>query len=263
MFPAFRASVAGLLANKQFMEVISNNLANLNTPGFKASRPDFHDLLYQNLTQLDGLPPETVAARVILPQVGIGAGIGGLSLDFRDGIPEQTGRPLDLAIMGPGFLQVRLPNGQLGYTRNGVLHADTDGRLVDTQGNVIEPGITIPPNFDDLAIDPDGTVRVREQGSADFRVVGRFQLAKFTNPNGLLHAGYGIFLETESSGAPQLGNPEDPGFGRMLSRTLERANVDLVQAMADLIFAQRAYQLNARALQTADQMVAMANQLRR
>jgi flagellar basal-body rod protein FlgG len=263
MLPAIRASVAGLLANKQFMEVISNNLANLNTPGFKVSRPDFRDLLYQNLTQLDGLPPETVAARVILPQLGIGTGIGGLSIDFRDGIPEPTGRPLDLAIQGPGFLQVRLPNGQVGYTRNGILHVDTDGRLVDNRGNVIEPQVGIPANFDDLTIDPDGTVRVREQGSADFRAIGRLQLAKFTNPNGLLHAGYGIFLETESSGAPQLGNPEDPGFGRMLSRMLERANVDLAQAMADLIFAQRAYQLNARALQTADQMVAMANQLRR
>jgi flagellar basal-body rod protein FlgG len=244
----------GLDAQQTRMDVISNNLANANTTGFKSSRASFQDLMYQNRAQPGAQTTEQTLSPTGL-MLGTGVRVVGTEKLFTQGEPSQTGNSMDVAIQGRGFLQVSMPDGTIAYTRDGSLHPDENGQLVTADGYPLEPAITLPANMQSLTIGADGTVSATVNGSAASVQIGTLQLADFINPAGLQPQGNNLYLETASSGAPQTGQPGLDGMGTMMQGALESSNVNVVEQMVDMIETQRTYEMNSKVISSTDQML--------
>lgn len=256
---ALWVSKTGLAAQDTALRAISNNLANVSTVGFKKDRVVFEDLMYQIQEQPGSLTTQSTT----LPsgvQLGTGVRIAGTQKEFTTGSIQTTNNDLDVAIEGSGFLQVALPDGSIGYTRNGQLHLDQDGQLTTSQGYPIEPAITIPSDAINISIGRDGTVTVTQQGNPAPTQVGNIQLAMFVNPGGLQSMGSNMFIETASSGAAQQSAPGENGAGELLSGSLEASNVSIVEELVNMVATQRAYEMNSRVVSTADQMLQFVTQ---
>jgi flagellar basal-body rod protein FlgG len=236
------------------MDVISNNLANANTTGYKSARASFQDLVYQNLRQPGGQTTEQTQSPTGL-MLGTGVRVVGSQKLFTQGNIEQTGNALDVAIQGRGFLQVTMPDGTIAYTRDGSLHQDENGQVVTANGYALDPPISIPANAQSITIGSDGTVSVSLAGQAANQQIGTVQLADFINPAGLQPNGDNLYLETASSGSPQIGQPGLNGLGTLASGSLESSNVNVVEQMVDMIQTQRTYEMNSKAVSAADSML--------
>jgi flagellar basal-body rod protein FlgG len=244
----------GLEAQQTQMDVISNNLANVSTNGFKGSRANFEDLLYQTVRQ----PGAQSSQQTQLPSgLQIGTGVMPVAAErlHTQGNLAQTSNPLDVAIQGNGFLHILLPDGTSAYTRDGSLQKNAQGQLVTSSGNPIQPAITIPPNATGITIGNDGTVSVTQSGSSTGTQVGSLQLTSFVNPAGLESMGQNMYLETGSSGTPSSGTPGSNGLGTLNQGFVETSNVNVVQELVNMIQAQRAYEINSKAVTTSDQML--------
>jgi len=247
----------GLDAQQTRMNAISNNLANASTTGFKRDRAVFSDLIYQNIVQVGAQSSEDT----LNPSgLNLGTGVRTVATEklFTQGNIIQTGNPLDIAIQGRGLLQVTLPDGTQSYTRDGTLQMDETGQLVTSMGYPIEPSITIPDNTLSVSISSDGVISVVEPGSAAPSEVGNIQLADFINPTGLQPVGNNLFLESAASGSPQTGTPGLDGLGTLVQNSLEASNVNTVEELVNMIEAQRAYEMNSKAISTVDQMLQYA-----
>lgn len=264
---ALHAAATGMKAQDTKLDVLANNLANVNTVGFKRSRLNFEDLLYQ-IKREPGIPN---ADNEPIPhgiQVGVGVGIAGTQLNFGQGSVDRTEQPLDLLIDGEGFFQVRaVQDGSqiTAYTRNGNFTRNSVGNVVlaNSEGSVLEPPITIPDDVVRISIGANGEVSVLQQGSQALSVVGQVQLARFVNPEGLKQIGQNLFQETDASGTPVAGNPEQDGLGSIKQGELEMSNVDPVRELIQLILTQRAFELNSQSIQAADQSLQVVANLRR
>ena len=253
MTSALWVSKTGLQAQDTALRVISNNLANVTTIGFKRDRAVFADLMYQVSQQPGGLSTQNTQ----LPsgtQLGVGVKVVGTQKNFSVGSLQNTGATLDMAIEGRGFFQIALSDGSLGYTRTGSFQLDQDGQIVDSQGFPLEPAITIPDDATNVTIGLDGTVTVTRQGDASPTQVGSIQLVNFTNPGGLEARGSNLYTETASSGSPVQGTPGENGLGAIVQGSLENSNVSVVEEMVNMVATQRAYEMNAKVVSTADQM---------
>lgn len=254
MFSSLWVAKTGLDAQQTRMDVISHNLANANTTGFKTSRAAFQDLIYQNIRQ----PGAQTTEQTQMPSglmLGTGVRVAGNEKLFTQGNLEQTGNPLDLAVQGRGFLQVTMPDGSIAYTRDGSLHLDQNGQIVTANGYLLDPAIAVPPNSQSITIGSDGTVSVAVAGQAVPQQIGTVQLADFINPAGLQPNGDNLYLETASSGAPQIGQPGLNGLGTLAQGTLEASNVNVVEQMVDMIETQRTYEMNSKSVSAADGML--------
>lgn len=260
MDPALLTAATGMMAQQTRTEVIANNLANINTTGFKRSRANFEDLLYQTIQNgaILGNPDAETAAPI---QVGRGTRLAGVQPLQTQGDLEHTGRNLDVAIEGAGYFQVQLPDGDLAYTRDGAFNVSDQGTLVTKSGYAVVPSIRIPQDATDIAISTTGEVTAIRGDSANPIDLGRIELATFANPSGLLNKGQNLLSATPSSGEPVVGYPGETGMGRLLQGSLESSNVQVVQEMVDMITAMRAYEINSKAITNADQMEQMANNL--
>jgi flagellar basal-body rod protein FlgG len=259
MLPALWVAKTGLSAQDTNLTVISNNLANVSTTGFKRDRAEFQDLLYQIKRQ----PGAQSTQDSELPsglQVGTGVRIVGTQKNFTAGSLQTTEQPLDLAVNGRGFFQILMPDGTTAYTRDGTFHPDSNGQIVTSSGFALEPAIVIPDNAQTFTVGQDGTVSITVAGNAAAQVIGNLQTADFINPAGLQAMGGNLFLETAASGAPQVGTPGLNGFGTMLQNTLETSNVSTVEEMVNMITTQRAYEMNSKVISTADQMLSFVTQ---
>jgi flagellar basal-body rod protein FlgG len=254
MFSSLWVAKTGLDAQQTRMDVVSHNLANANTTGFKTSRASFQDLIYQNLRQPGGQTTEQTNAPSGL-MLGTGVRVVGNEKLFTQGNPEQTGNSLDVMIQGRGFLQVTMPDGTIAYTRDGSLHMDQNGQVVTANGYAVDPAITIPANAQSIVIGSDGTVSITVPGQAAPQQIGTVQLADFINPAGLQPNGDNLYLETASSGSPQIGQPGLNGLGTLSQGALESSNVNVVEQMVDMIETQRTYEMNSKAVSAADQML--------
>lgn len=255
-------AATGMLAQQLNVDVISNNIANMTTTGFKRQRPEFQDLLYQNFRRVGSASSD--AGSIVPSGVQIGVGVKSAAV-YR--ITEQgglisTGNTLDLAIKGIGFFSVQLPNGDTAFTRAGTFQLSPDGEIVSADGFVVNPGITIPGGAIDVSINASGEVEVKVDGQVAPQNVGQIEFAAFANEAGLEAIGENLMLETLSSGPPTTGTPGSPGFGNVQQGFLETSNVDAVQSITDLITAQRAYELNSKVITASDEMMHSANQLR-
>lgn len=250
----------GMEGQQTKLDAISNNLANVGTNGFKRGGVLFEDLMYQNLRPAGAATSEQSQLPTGL-QLGLGTRVAATTRNFSQGTLQQTGNNLDVAVKGHGFLQVTLPDGTTGYTRDGALQVDSNGALVTATGFAVQPGITIPANAQAVAIAADGTVNITLAGQAAPQAVGQIQLANFVNPAGLDPRGGNLFAETAASGAPQAGAPGTGGLGTLQQGFLEGSNVNVVEELVAMIATQRAYELNSKAIQTSDQMLQRLGQL--
>lgn len=257
MTAALWVAKTGLDAQQTRLAIISNNLANANTTGYKRSRPVFNDLLYQTVRQ-----PGAQASQNTELSSGLmlGTGVRTVATEklHSQGNIVQTDNPLDLAIQGNGFFEILLPDGSTAYTRDGSFQRDSQGQIVTSAGNALQPAITIPANTLSLTIGSDGTVSALVSGSTSPTQVGSIQLADFTNPGGLQPVGDNLFKETASSGTAQTGTPGLTGLGTLIGGSLESSNVNIVEELVNMIETQRAYEMNSRAIATADQMLQYA-----
>lgn len=261
MYQALWIAKTGLEAQQTRLAVVSNNLANASTTGFKRARAVFEDLLYQNVRQAGG---QTTQDTTLPSGLTLGTGVRVVATEkiHTQGNLVQTGNALDVAIEGRGFIQVLLPDGTLGYTRDGAMKLDAQGQLVTANGYVVQPGITLPVDAQSITIGADGTVSVLTPGSAAPTQVGGLQLADFVNPAGLQPIGKNLFVETAASGTPQVGTPGTNGLGALVQGSLESSNVNVVEELINMIETQRAYEMSSKAIQVADQMLAyMSNRL--
>lgn len=259
MLRAFSTAATGMTGQQMMVDVIANNLANINTTGFKRSQINFQDLLYVKIEE----PGTEVASGLIAPgglEIGSGVRAASTIKVFTAGELQSTNRPLDIAILGDGFLQVTLPNGDTRYTRDGALQTNADGQLVTTTGYTIEPAITIPITAIAISIGKDGGVNVTDTAGTQ-SVVGNIQLARFPNPSGLSSEGDNLLAETEASGTPTAGTPGENGIGTVLAGFLEKSNVQMITELVNLITAQRAYEINSRAIKAGDDMLRTANNI--
>jgi len=256
-------SATGMNAQELHLDVISNNLANVNTTSFKKSRPDFEDLVYE-IVKAPGTP---IATGSMLPtgvQVGCGVEIAGTQKIHTLGPLKETGNTLDMAIGGDGFFQLLAPDGSTVYARDGSFKKDADGRLVNSNGYIFQPEIVFPEDTTQTAITEGGTVNVILKGDPKVsQEIGQIELVSFINPAGLLSIGKNVYKETAASGAPVTGTPGKEGFGAISQRFLEMSNVDMIDEMVNMITAQRAYELNSKSIQTADSMLGTAASLKR
>ncbi|MBE3599444.1 MAG: flagellar basal-body rod protein FlgG [Limnochordaceae bacterium] len=262
MMRSLWTAASGMVGQQFTIDTIANNLANVNTGGFKKSRVDFQDLLYQTL-RFAGTP---VTAGAEIPtglQVGHGVRPVATVKIFTQGTFRETDNPLDLVIEGDGFFQILMPDGTVAYTRDGAFKKDSEGRLVTSDGFALEPEIVIPPEAMEVSVASDGTVSVINPGSNEPQTVGQLELARFVNPAGLRNYGRNLFLATAASGQPIVGQPGLDGFGSLAQGFLEISNVQVVEEMVNLILAQRAYDANSKAIQASDDMLNTANNLRR
>jgi len=262
MDPFLRTAASGMVAQQLRTEVIANNLANVNTTGFKRSRAHFEDLLYQ-MVQGPSTVGEADAETVEGMQIGRGTRLAATQRIDLQGPIEQTGRPLDLAIEGDGFFQVELPDGRMAYTRDGSFTISDQGVLVTHGGYVVQPGIQIPDDAGHLTIGRTGIVTAQTTLDSDPIEIGRIEMARFSNSPGMLALGENLLVATPASGEPQLGFPQEDGFGRLVQGSLEASNVEVVQEMVDMIAALRAYEINSKAVKSGEQMSEIANGLLR
>ncbi len=260
---ALHTAATGMMAQELNVQVISNNIANMRTSGYKRQRAEFQDLLYEHVSRVG---TQTSAQGNILP-VGIELGGGvktvGTPRVMTQGTLLPTGNTLDVAIRGEGLFKIAMPDGTFTYTRDGSFQMDAQGRIVTPQGNVVQPGITVPPNSTSIAINTQGQVSAVVAGSVTPTVLGQITLTRFVNKSGLQAIGDNLFVETPASGTPQDGAPGSDGLGDLQQGNLEQANVEAVTEISDLISAQRAYEMNSKVITAADQMLqATANLMR-
>ena len=251
----------GLEAQQTRMTVVSQNLANVNTTGYKRQRAMFEDLLYQNVVQSGGLTSQQTESATGL-NLGTGVRVVATDRQFSQGNIVTTGNQFDVAINGRGFFEILLPDGNQGYTRDGTFQIDADGQLVTSSGYTVQPAITIPAGSSAVTIGIDGVVSAIPPGQNEAVQVGTLQLTDFVNPAGLQPRGENLYGETASSGPPQPGTPGLNGLGTLLQGSLETSNVNVVSEITNLITAQRAYEMNSRVIETSDQMMSSLSQLR-
>ncbi len=257
----FTAST-GLQAQQLQTDVISNNIANVNTPGFKRDRLNFQDLIYQVFREAGH---STLTGAQVPAALRVGLGVRPISTQklFTPGVMQLTGNPLDMAIMGEGFFTVLLEDGTQAYTRDGSFKLDGNGQIVTSDGLTLDPNITIPPEALRIEIANDGNVGVEMPGDSAITEVGQLQLARFQNPAGLKAIGRNLFTTTSASGDAQLGTPNEEGFGAVYQSYLEMSNVSIVEELVQLIIAQRAFETNSRAIDVSDQLLNITNNLAR
>jgi len=257
MSSALWIAKTGLEAQQTRMATISNNLANASTTGFKRDRAVFADLIYQNVVQVGAQSSQDT---VNPSGLNIGTGVRTVATEklFTQGGIVQTGNSLDVAVQGRGFLQILQPDGTTGYTRDGSLQIDEAGQLVNSVGYVLDPSITVPDNALSVTISSDGIVSARIPGSSTPSQLGTIQLADFVNPTGLQAIGNNLFVESAASGSPSTGTPGLDGLGSMIQGSLEGSNVNTVEELVNMIETQRAYEMNSKAISTADQMLQYA-----
>ncbi len=256
-------AATGMLAQQRNVEVISNNIANLNTIGYKRQRAEFQDLLYQTLERPGALSSATGTTVPNGVQIGAGVKTGSVYRITEQGNVTTTGNNFDLAISGRGLFRIQLPDGLEAYTRAGNFAVSADGRLVTEDGYEVLPGVVIPEDAIDVSVSEDGVIEARIAGDQQLRELGRLELVTFFNQSGLEAIGDNLLLETSASGQPLIGSPGEPGFGRILQGFVETSNVDPVQEITALIAAQRAYEMNARVIETSDEILATNANLRR
>jgi flagellar basal-body rod protein FlgG len=262
MLRSLFTAATGMTAQQQHIDVISNNLANVNTTGFKRGRADFQDLLYQTLR----VPGAASSNQTEIPtgiQVGLGVRTAAVQRLFLEGDFQQTQNQLDIAIDGAGFFQIQRPDGEISYSRAGSFKLDSQGRVVNSDGFPLEPEITIPSDTVSITVGTDGTVSVLQAGSATPQQVGQIQLTNFPNPAGLSGQGRSLLQRTTASGDPITGAPGEGGLGGLSQGVLEISNVSVVEEMVNLISGQRAYEINSKAIQASDEMLQTAANLRR
>ncbi|HHZ04783.1 flagellar basal-body rod protein FlgG [Acetomicrobium hydrogeniformans] len=262
MIRALWSGATGMIAQQSNLDVISNNLANVNTTGYKKIRAEFEDLIYQ-IGREPGAPVEPDSMIPTGVQVGLGTRLIGTSRIMSPGNLQVTDKPFDIAIEGDGFFQVTLPDGTMAYTRDGTWHVDGDGQIVTSNGYLLEPQIAIPEDTVEITVSPTGEVYARQAGDVEPDEIGQIELARFVNPQGLRAMGKNLFLETPASGFPILGQPGEEGFGTLHQGALEMSNVQVVEEMVSMIVSQRAYEANSKTIQTADELLQIANNLRR
>ena len=262
MIRSLYTAATGMNAQDTNVSVIANNLANVNTVGFKRSRPEFQDLLYQNLRLVGTLSPNGQQVPTGA-QLGMGTKTAAIQKIFLQGDFSQTQNPLDIAIQGKGFFQITQPDGTTAFTRAGSFKLDNTGRMVTADGLAMQPAITIPNNALSISIGPQGSVAVTQPGSPAPTVLGNIQLASFQNPAGLQSIGFNLFTQSDASGQPQIGNPQSIDLGSTQQGFLELSNVSVVEEMVNLIAAQRAYEVNSKTVQAADEMLQISNNMKR
>lgn len=262
MVRALWIAATGMSAQQMNIDNIANNLANVNTVGFKRSRLEFQDLLYQTI-RAAGSRSSSLTALPTGLQVGHGTKSVSTHKIFSQGNMRETGNTLDLVIRGRGFFQVLLPNGETGYTRGGSFSKNAEGMIVTPEGFSLEPEMTIPPTALTIEIGTDGTVTVTEAGETEATELGQLEIADFVNPAGLKAEGGGIFMPTSASGEAMVGTPGEDGLGSIEQGFLEMSNVSVVEEMVNMIIGQRAYEINSKAITAADDMMKKVNNLLR
>ncbi|WGM31810.1 flagellar basal-body rod protein FlgG [Brevundimonas sp. NIBR11] len=259
---ALRTAASGMAAQQLNVEVISNNIANMNTIGYKRQRAEFQDLIYQNVERMGA---QSSSQGTVVPtgiQVGLGVKAGSVYRITDQGTPTQTGSDYDVAIDGQGYFQVTLPSGEIGFTRAGNFSLSGEGQLVTEDGYAVEPAISIPQDAVDVIISKTGQVQVISAGSPEAATVGQLELATFFNEAGLEAIGDNLLLETAASGPATTGTPGETGFGQLLQGYTEASNVDAVTEISALIIAQRAYEMNSKVITTADEMMSVSAQVK-
>ncbi|MBI4686801.1 MAG: flagellar basal-body rod protein FlgG [Nitrospirae bacterium] len=255
-------AATGMEAQKLNIDVISNNLANVNTVGYKKSRADFEELIYQELKT----PGATSAEGAQIPtgiQIGLGVKPVAVQKTFQQGDFVHTGNNLDMVIEGDGFFQITMPDGTVAYTRAGTFKLDSEGRIVSPDGYSIEPSITVPANTLSITVGTDGKITVLQAGSSTPTEIGQIELAKFINPGGLKSVGKSLYTPTAASGEASTGTPGVDGLGTVSQGFVEMSNVNVVEEMVNMIVSQRAYEINSKAVQMADEMLQITNNMKR
>jgi flagellar basal-body rod protein FlgG len=252
----------GMQAQQTNVEVISNNLANMTTTGFKRERAEFQDLIYQNLRRVGSNSSDTGTIVPSGAQVGLGVKTAAIYRIDEQGNLQQTSNTLDMAIQGSGFFQVTLPDGQTAYTRDGTFGLSPDGTIVTADGYIVQPGLTVPSAATSVTVNTSGQLQVTLQGQTAPTTVGQFQLAVFPNDAGLAAQGDNLYLQTAASGSPIAGNPATTGFGTVMQGFVETSNVNVVTEITNLITAQRAYEMNSKVITTSDDMLSTLTNLR-
>jgi flagellar basal-body rod protein FlgG len=261
MIKSLNTAATGMKAQQTNMDVISNNIANTSTVGFKRSRAEFEDLMYQTEKE----PGAISGANSVSPtgvQVGLGVKTSAVNKDFTQGSTQVTKNAFDLEVQGAGFFPLQMPNGQIAYTRDGAFKKGPDGRLMDKNGNVIQPEITIPPDASGVEISQDGIVAIITAQNSVPQQVGQMNLVNFVNPAGLRNIGRNLFMPSNASGLPQQGAPGEAGLGYIAQGQLETSNVNIVDEMVNMITSQRAYETNSKVIQASDQMLQQINNMR-
>jgi flagellar basal-body rod protein FlgG len=254
-------AATGMQAQQTNVEVISNNIANMTTTGFKRQRVEFQDLVYQNLRRVGSNSSDSGSIVPSGAQIGLGVKTAAIYRINEQGNLQQTSNSLDLAIQGNGYFQVTLPSGATAYTRDGTFGLAPDGTIVTADGYVVQPGIQVPTNATSVTINTSGQVQATISGQTAPQTLGQIQLAAFPNDAGLQAEGGNLFVQTSASGAPVQGNPASPGFGSMMQGFIETSNVNVVSEITNLITAQRAYEMNSKVITTSDQMLATLTNL--
>lgn len=262
MMKSLWSAATGMQAQNLNIDVIANNLANVNTSGFKKSRADFQDLLYETM-KAPGTSSSDATQNPTGIQVGHGTRPAATQKLFTQGDFQFTQNPLDMSIEGSGFFQILQPNGELAYSRAGTFKLDSEGRIVTSDGFIMEPEISIPNDAMSINIGTDGTISVLQPGSTEAVEIGSVELAQFINPTGLMNIGRNLYLPTTSSGDATIGTPGEDGLGTIAQGYIEMSNVNVVDEMVSMITAQRAYEINSKAIQTSDEMLQMANNIKR
>ena len=255
-------AATGMMAQQRNVEVVSNNLANMNTTGYMRRRTEFHDLLYQNLRRVGSTSSD---AGTVVPsgvQLGLGVKLAAVYRIHEQGNLTATDNTFDMAVQGKGFFQVLMPNGDTAFTRDGTFQLNGDGLIVTHDGYQLQPGITVPRNAIDVTINASGEVQATIEGQVNLQNVGQIQVASFANEAGLQAEGSNLYIETPASGNPISGVPGSVGFGSILQGFLETSNVNAVEEISNLISAQRAYEMNSKVIQTSDQMMGSVANLR-
>ena len=255
-------AATGMQAQQTNVEVISNNIANMTTTGFKRQRAEFQDLIYQNLRRVGSNSSDSGSVVPSGAQIGLGVKTAAIYRINEQGNLQQTSNALDLAIQGNGYFQVTLPSGATAYTRDGTFGLAPDGTIVTADGYVVQPGIQVPTNATSVTINTSGQVQATISGQTAPQTLGQVQLAAFPNDAGLQAEGGNLFVQTSASGAPVAGNPAAPGFGSVMQGFIETSNVNVVSEITNLITAQRAYEMNSKVITTADQMLSTLSNLR-
>ncbi|AYG94135.1 flagellar basal-body rod protein FlgG [Brevundimonas naejangsanensis] len=259
---ALRTAATGMAAQQLNVEVISNNIANMNTVGYKRQRAEFQDLLYQNVERMGA---QSSSQGTVVPtgiQIGSGVKAGSVYRITEQGSPNRTGNTYDIAIQGKGYFQITMPSGELAYTRAGNFTVNGEGQLVTDDGYAVEPAIAIPQDALDVSISKSGQVQVTTAGQTEPQVVGQLELATFFNEAGLEAIGDNLLLETAASGPATVGAPGEVGYGTLLQHYTEASNVDAVSEISALIVAQRAYEMNSKVITTADEMLSVSAQVK-
>lgn len=262
MIKAMRTAASGMVAQQMNVDNIANNLSNVNTTGFKKSKIEFQDVLYQNFRKAGTATAVGTAAPTGL-DIGYGTRAVATVREFSVGNLQMTGNPLDMAISGDGFFQIQMPDGTISYTRDGAFKSSADGRIVTSDGFFLFPEITIPEDATSVAVSIDGDVSVLLIGNDEPQSIGRIELARFINPAGLAAVGHNLYNPTAASGSPIIGEPTQDGLGKIDQGYLELSNVDVVDEMVNMIVAQRAYEINSKVIQTSEDMTQIVNNLKR